>query len=72
MKRNEERRLFRRKKRKQESREREKVKMYGCRNDARKFYQKFKRLIEGYKPGGSSCKDEHANLVTDQQGVLRL
>ena len=46
--------------------------MYRSRNDARKFYQKVKRLTEGHKPGVSSCKDEHDNLVTDPQGVLRL
>ena len=40
-------------------------KMYRCRNDARKSYQKFKRLTEGYKPEASSCKDEHGNLVID-------
>ena len=44
--------------------------MYGCRNDARKFYQKVMHLTEGYKTGGSSCKDEHGNLVTDPQGGL--
>ena len=46
--------------------------MHRCRNDARKFYQKLKRLTEGYKPGASSGKDENGNLVTDPQGVLRL
>ena len=61
--------LFRCKKREQKH---EVVEMYRCRNDARKFYQKFKRLTEGYKPGVSSCKDEHGNLITDPQGVLRL
>ena len=39
---------------------------------ARKFYQKVKRLTEGYKPEGSSCKDENGNFVTNPQGVLRL
>ena len=43
-----------------------------CRNDAPKFYQKFKRVTEGHKPGASSCKDEKGNLVTNPQGVLRL
>ena len=71
-KRKEERRFFRYKKGEQERREREEVEMYRCRNDARKFYQKVERLTEGYKPEASSCKDEHGNLVTDPQGVLRL
>ena len=46
--------------------------MHRCSNDARKFYQKVKRLTQGYKPEVSSCKDENGNLVTDPQGVLRL
>ena len=48
--------------------ERKEIEMYKCRNDARKFYQKLKLLTEGYKPGASSCKDEHENLVTNPQG----
>ena len=46
--------------------------MHRYRNDARKFYQKVKRLTEGNKSGASSCKDKNGNLVTDLQGVLRL
>ena len=46
--------------------------MLRCRNNARKFYQKVKRLTEGYKLEASSCKNEHGNFVTDPQGVLRL
>ena len=46
--------------------------MYRCRNNARKFYQKVKRLVEGYKLGVSSCKDENGNLITDLQGMLSL
>ena len=64
-KRREGRRLLRRKKREQERHDREQDKMYRCRNDDRKFYQKVKRLTEGYKPGASSCKYGRGNLVTD-------
>ena len=47
----------RRKKKEHERREREEFEMHRCRNGARKFYQKVKRLTEGYKLGASSCKD---------------
>ena len=58
--RREERHLIKRKKRKQERRERGEIQMY------------LKRLIEGFKPGASFCRDERANLVADAQRVLRL
>ena len=32
----------------------------------------FKRLMEGFKPGASFCRDERGNLVTDAQGLQRL
>ena len=57
------------KKREQERREHEEVEMHRCTNDARKFYQKVKRLTEGYKQRATSCKDENGNLVTDPQGL---
>ena len=50
----------------------EEVEMHRCRNDARKFYQKVKRLTEGLKPGASSCKDKNLCLIKDPQGVLGL
>ena len=54
-KRREERCLFRHKKREQERLEREEVEMYRCRNDARKFYQKFRKFI--------GSLDQNFNLV---------
>ena len=62
--------LFSRKKRDQERREREEAEMHSCRNYARKFYQKVKRLDESYKPGASFCKDKHGDFLTDPQRVL--
>ena len=63
-KRRDERRLFRRKKREHERREREEVEIYRCRNNNRNFYQKVKRLTEDFKCGAFSW-DEIGNLVTD-------
>ena len=70
--RKEERRLIRRKKREQERREREEIDMHRSRNDAQKFFKNLKRLMEGFKPGASTCRNERGNLVTDAPGVLRL
>ena len=42
--------MKKKRKREQERREREEVEMYRSRNDARKFYQKVKRLTEGHRP----------------------
>jgi len=72
-KRREEKRLFRRKKREQERREREEAENSRNRNEARKFYQRVKRLTQGFKPGVSSaCRDDDGNLVTDVQSMLSL
>ena len=56
------------KKREQERHKREEVAKHRCRNDVRKFYQKVKRLTEGYKSGASSCEDEKGNLVAGSVG----
>ena len=69
------RRIFRRKECEQERKEREEVMIYRCRNDARKFYHKVKRLTEGFKPGSSFCKNEDRNLYYQliyPQGVLQF
>ena len=58
--------------REQESCELLEVEMHRCRNNFRKFYQKFKRLNESYKHGASSCTDGNENLVKDSQGMLKL
>ena len=46
--------------------------MHGSRNDARKFFQKIKRMSEGFKAGASFCKDQDGNMVTDIQSSLEL
>ena len=65
-------RLIRRKKREQKRREREEIEMYSSRNDAQKFFKNVKRLMEGFKPRASHCRDERGNLVTNAQGMLRF
>ena len=69
--RREERRLFKRKKREAEKRVCEEMEMHMDRNEARKFFQKIKRLSDGFKTGAKSCKDAHGNMVTDAQGILK-
>ena len=68
--RREERRLIRCKKRQQERREREEIKIYRNRSETQKFFKNVKRLTEGFKPGASSCRDERDKLVTDAPGVM--
>ena len=46
--------------------------IHGSRNDARKFFQKIKRMSDGFKTGASFCKDQDGNLVTDIKGSLDL
>ena len=48
------------------------VEMHGSRNDARKFFQKIKRMSEGFKTEASFCKDQDGNLVTDTKNSLDL
>ncbi|XP_043063529.1 uncharacterized protein LOC122319800 [Drosophila ficusphila] len=72
IRRRDEKRLFRRKKREQEKRECESIESSRCRNEARNFYQRVKRLTQGCKTGGVACKDNDGNLVTDAEIVLKL
>ncbi|XP_060665569.1 uncharacterized protein LOC132797813 [Drosophila nasuta] len=67
-----EKRLFRRKKKEQERRECESIESSRCRNEARNFYQRVKRLTQGFKSGAVACRDDDGNLVTEAKVVLRL
>ena len=71
-KRSEERHLFRRKKHEFVKVECEAIEMHGSRNDARKFFQKIKRMSEGFKSKASFCKDQDGNMVTDIKSSLEL
>ncbi|XP_070138628.1 uncharacterized protein [Drosophila bipectinata] len=64
--------LFRRKKKEQEGRECESTESSRCRNEARNFYQRVKRLTQGFKTGTVACRDNDGNLVTETEVVLRL
>ena len=46
--------------------------MHASRNDAQKFFQKFKRMSEGFKTATSLCKDQDGNLMTDIKISLEL
>ncbi|XP_060665561.1 uncharacterized protein LOC132797804 [Drosophila nasuta] len=70
--RRDEKRLFRRKKKEQERRECESIESSRCRNEARNFYQRVKRLTQGFKTGAVACRDDDGNLVTEAEVVLRL
>ncbi|XP_043064519.1 uncharacterized protein LOC122320475 [Drosophila ficusphila] len=72
IRRKEEKRLFRRKKRELERRECESIECSRDRNDARNFYQRVKRLTQGFKTGGFACRDDDGNLVPDKDIVLKL
>ena len=71
-KRREELHLFRRKKHEFVNAECEEVEMDGSRNDARKFFQKLKRMSEGFKSEASFCKDQEGNMVTAIKSSLDL
>ena len=71
-KRREEKRLFRRKKHEFMKEQCDEIEMHGSRNEARKFFQKIKRMTEGFKTGASFCKDQEGNLVTDVKSSLSL
>ncbi|XP_043063419.1 uncharacterized protein LOC122319764 [Drosophila ficusphila] len=72
IRRREEKRLFRRKKRELERRECESIECSRDRNDARNFYQRVKLLTQGFKTGGFACRDDDGNLVADKDIVLKL
>ena len=58
--------MFRRKKH-EFVKEYEEIQMHASRNDARYFFQKIKRMSEGFKSGGFS-----GNIVTDIKNSLDL
>ncbi|XP_060665319.1 uncharacterized protein LOC132797575 [Drosophila nasuta] len=70
--RRDEKRLFRCKKKEQERRECESIESSRCRNEARNFYQRVKRLTQGFKTGAVACRDDDGNLVTEADVVLKL
>ena len=39
--------------------------MHGSRNGTSQFFQKIKRMSEGFKSAASFCKDQYGNMVTD-------
>ena len=50
----------------------EKIEMHGSSNDAWKFFQKLKRMSEGFKSEASFCKDQEGNMVTAIKSSLDL
>ncbi|XP_054082617.1 uncharacterized protein LOC128920129 [Zeugodacus cucurbitae] len=66
------RRNCRQKKKEAEMREYEELEKLADRRNARKFYEKMKRINESFKTGASSCRDQVGNMVTDVQGILGL
>ena len=61
--------MFRRKKHEFLKAKCEKIEMHGSRNDARKVFQKIKRMSEGFKIGATFCKDQD---LTDIKRSLDL
>ena len=64
--------MFRRKKHEFVKVECEEIEMHGSRNDARKSFQRIKRMSEGFKSKASFCKDQDGNLRTDIKSSLDL
>ena len=71
-KRREERHFFRMKKHEFVKAECEEIEMHDSRNEARKFFQKIKRMSERFKSGASFCKDQDGNMLTDIKSSLDL
>jgi len=71
-KRREERRLFRKKKFEFIKAECEQIEMHGNRNGVQNFFEKVKRMTQGFKTGASFCKDRNGNLVTDVKSSLDI
>ena len=71
-KRREERHLFRRTRHEFVKADCGEIETHGSRNDARKFFQKIKRMSEGFKTGAFFCKDQDGNLMTDMKSSLDL
>ena len=72
VKRREENRLFKRKKRQWKKRESEQIETYRQINEARKFYQKVNSRGRGNGSWPPFCKDKDGNLVTDTQSMLAI
>ncbi|XP_050331585.1 uncharacterized protein LOC126760169 [Bactrocera neohumeralis] len=66
------RRICRQKKKEAEMREYEKLDKLADRGNARKFYEKKRRLTEGFKTGAYSCRTPKGDLVTDAQSIVKL
>ncbi|XP_049306667.1 uncharacterized protein LOC125777006 [Bactrocera dorsalis] len=66
------RRICRQKKKEAEMREYEQLNKLADRGNARKFYEKMRRLTEGFKTGAYSCRTPKGDLVTDAQSILKL
>ncbi|XP_049315624.1 uncharacterized protein LOC125779109 [Bactrocera dorsalis] len=66
------RRIFRQKKKEAEMREYEQLDKLADRGNARKFYEKMRRLTEGFKTGAYSCRTPQGDLATDAQSILKL
>ena len=64
--------MFRRKKHEFVKAECEEIVMHASRNDARKFFQKIKRMSEGFNSKASFCKDQDGNMVTDIKSSLEI
>ena len=64
--------MFRRKKHEFVKAECEEIEMHVSRNDARQFFQKIKRMSEGFKSKASFCKDQDGNIVTGIKRSLEL
>ena len=67
-----ERHLFCRKKHEFVKAECNEIEMHGSRNDAWKFFQKIKRMSEGFKSKTSFCKNQDGNVVTDIKSSQEL
>ncbi|XP_049301820.1 LINE-1 retrotransposable element ORF2 protein isoform X6 [Bactrocera dorsalis] len=53
-------------------REYEELDKLADRGNVRKFYDKMRRLTEGFKTGAYSCRTPKGDLVTDAQSILKL
>jgi hypothetical protein len=72
LKRREEHRLLKRKKKEHEKRAIEEMERCYGRNDVRKFYQRIKQLSNGYKLRTEACRNEEGQLVVESQSILRI
>ncbi|XP_050339414.1 uncharacterized protein LOC126765720 [Bactrocera neohumeralis] len=66
------RRICTQKKKEAEMREYEELDKLADRGNARKFYEKMRRLTQGLKTKAYSCRTQSSDLVTDAQSILKL